>query len=83
MGDPMQPMADRCARFVLNVGDKRGVTPRELARFIGDDYRNLTDSERFRVHVLVCKVKGIAFAAEGDEFRFWPRQVAPEAAVRA
>ena len=81
--DPMQPMADRCSRFVLNCGDKRGVTPRDLSRYIGDDYRKLCDDDRFRVHVLICKTPGIAFAAEDEEFRYWPRAVAPEGATRA
>lgn len=83
MSDSLHDLATRCAKFIMACGDKRGVTPAELARFIGDDYRNLADDERFRVNVLICKVPGIAFAAVHDEFRFWPRAVAPEEAVRA
>lgn len=81
--DPMQPMADRCAKFIMAVGDKRGVAPVDLARYIGEDFRRLSRDDRFRTCVPICKVPGIAFMADGDEFRFWPRQVAPEKAVRA
>ena len=80
--DPLQALADRCAKFISYAGTVDGVTPRDLDRYV-HGYASLTADERFRVNVLICKVKGMAFVAEDDDFRYWPRDKAPEGAVRA
>lgn len=80
--DPLQPVADRCARFIRACGDRNGVAPRELARFV-DAYRTLCSDDRFRVNVLVCRMPGIAYTADDEDFRFWPKALAPATAAGA
>ena len=79
MADPLQPVADRCAKFIRACGDKRGVAPHELARYV-DAYRALAGDDRFRVNVLVCRMPGVAYSSDDEDFRFWPVHLAPASA---
>lgn len=82
MDDKLRGVAERCHRFIVNAGDAKGVSGSDLARYIGDAYRNLDSLEREFVHLWVSKRNDVAHMVSGDSWRFWPRGVAPEEAVR-
>lgn len=71
--------ADRCARFIINAGDHRGVAGNILARYV-DAYRDLSYEEKRAVHDELRKTPGIAYM-DSPEFKCWPSDKAPEEAV--
>lgn len=71
----------RCYRFIQIAGDERGVTPATLAQKV-DVYRDAGLGDREQVHEMLAKLPGIAHTNRAEGWRFWPRQYAPEEAIR-
>ena len=82
MDDRLRAIAERCHRFVINCGTANGVGGSDLARYIGEEYRKLAPLEREFVHLWVSKRYDVAHVVQGDEFRFYPRRLAPEDATK-
>ena len=79
--DKVHDVAERCYRFIINAGDAKGVTPADLARYIGSAYRDLRLVEQECVNLLLTKRPDVAWLTSGEAYRFWPRRAAPPEAT--
>ena len=76
-------IAARCARYIIDVaGDERGITCTVLAQYV-DAFREADAAEQRAVLDILKMTPGLAYLEDGNGLRFWPRQIAPEEAVRA
>lgn len=82
MDDKLRGVAERCYKFIINCSDAKGVSDCELAAWIGDAFRDLRGDDREFVLLWLTKRFDIAHTVHCDNWRFWPRNVAPEEAIR-